>query len=42
MKTTLSWSFSLAFRPFSLPVIEAHLELTEDDEQPEPEPVEQE
>jgi hypothetical protein len=41
VKTTFAWSFSLAFHPFALPTIEAHMEMTEDDEQPEPEQEEQ-
>lgn len=37
MATRLSWSFSLAFRPFCLPTVETSLELV--DEEPAPAPV---
>lgn len=35
MRTTYTFSFSLAFRPFALlPTVETHIELAEDDELP--------
>jgi hypothetical protein len=41
MKSTFSFTFSLSFRPFALPTIEAHIEASEDDEQPAPPAAEQ-
>lgn len=36
MKTTFSLSFSWSCRPFCLPTLETHIEMSEDDEQPAP------